>query len=242
MSKQTIGRGTILLFLSFISLVCASLSEGAKLQVRVNAGGHYTHNYRWGVFNFHLVPQMALWLEDEKGTFAGNIYITYRSATSKWVGGKDIRRPAALPIWSHKQGIPYKDGLYMPDREHPLPDAVTGATPKQSFTKEWRVPEGLPPWKYVIKAEVNNSFDYNEKYKKDLPENDPDFNAENGQPSVIYKGEMIFGPKGTKISLTPCGHGHPTGKDGKIYTNMKGVTDAWDIAESIEVEYIPEKR
>jgi hypothetical protein len=241
LSKQRVHCAIMLLLSSLALLACASISEGAKLEIAVNAGEYYTHNYRWGVFNLHLVPQMAFWLEDEKGIFVGNIYITYRSATSKWVGGKDIRRPAALPVWSHKQGVQCKDGLYMPDREHSLSDAVTGATPKQSFTKGWSIPEGLPPWKYVIKAEVNNSFDYNERYQKDLPENDPDFNAENGQPSVIYKGEMVFGPKGTKILLKLCGHGHPAGKDGKIYTDMRGITNAREIVRSIAVEYLPGK-
>jgi len=231
----------MLFLLLVVPLLWASMAEGAKLKITVDAGKHYTHSYRWGILNLRLVPQMAFWLEDEKGNFAANIYITYKSATSKWAGGKDIRRPAALPVWSHAQGIQYKDGLYMPDRDHPLPDAVTGATPKQSFTKEWNIPESLSPGRYVIKAEVNNSFDYNEKYKKDLPENDPDFNAENGQPSVVYKAEVALGPVAGKISLFPCGHGHPTGKDGKTYADMKGITSALEIVDSIAVEYLPGK-
>ena len=241
MRSQTIGRWTMLFLLLAVPLLLASIAEGAKLEITVNTGKHYTHSYRWGILNLRLAPQMAFWLEDEKGNFAANIYITYRSATSKWVGGKDIRRPAALPVWSHAQGIQYKDGLYMPDRDHPLPDAVTGATPKQSFTKEWNIPESLSPGRYVIKAEVNNSFDYNEKYKKDLPENDPDLNAENGQPSVVYEGEMVLGTKGAKIWLAACGHGHPTGRDGKIYADMKGLTSALEVVDSIAVEYLPGK-
>ena len=241
MGKQRIARLAMALVLFWAPLVMAAVSEGAKLEIRVKAGTHYTHSYKWGIINLRLVPQMAFWLEDEKGNFVTNIYITYRSATSKWAGGKSIRRPAALPVWSHKQGIQYKDGLYMPDREHPLPDAVTGATPKESFTKEWNIPEGLSPGKYVMKAETNNSFDYNDRYKKDLPEDHPDFNAENGQPSLVWKGELTFGQKDAKVSLSPCGHGHPTGKDEKLYTDMKGITDALQIVESIEVEYTPGK-
>jgi hypothetical protein len=230
-----------ILFLAVVSPRGIPPSEAAQLQIGVKAGQHYTHSYKWGIIKLRLVPQIALWLEDEKGQFAANIYITYRSATSKWAGGKDVRRPAALPVWSHRQGIRYSDGLYMPDRDHPLPDAVTGATPKDSFTKEWRIPGSLSPGKYVVWAEVNNSFDYNERYQKDLPEGSPDFNAENGQPSVVWRGDLVVGSKPAKIILSPFGHGHPMGKDGEIYTNMKGITDALQIVEDIAVEYLPGK-
>ena len=216
-------------------------TEAAQLQIGIQAGPLYTHSYKLGIIKFRLAPQIALWLEDEKGQFITNIYITYRSATSKWWGGKDLRRPAALPVWSHRQGIRYSDGLYMPDREHPLPDAMTGATPKESFNKEWPVPGALSPGKYVVWAEVNNSFDYNERYQKELPEGSPDFNAENGQPSVVWRGELAMGSKPTKIILSRFGHGHPMGKDGKIDTNMEGITDALQIVEGITVEYLPGK-
>ena len=241
MAKRSLDLGMVVFLLLLVLLIGSTRSEAAELEIRVNAGGHYTHHYRWGILNLRLIPQMAFWLEDEKGHFLANIYITYRSATSQWVGGRKVRRPAALPVWSHQQGIQYQDGLYMPDREHPLPDAVTGATPKNSFARELSLPKGLPPGKYVIKAEVNSSFDYNEKYQKDLSESDPDFNAENGQPSVIWKGGLVFGSKRTKVALSPCGHGEPMGKDGKINTDMNGITDASQIVESIEAEYTPGK-
>jgi hypothetical protein len=69
-----------------------------------------------------------------------------------------------------------------------------------------------------------------------LPKDNPDYNAENGQPSIIWKGEIIIGGEKMKTVLSPLGHENPLGKDGDISANIAGITSALEILEFIEVE------
>ncbi len=239
MGLQRIAPWAVAFLPWVLTLLFAATSGAAMLEIRVKGGEHYTHVYEWGIYHLRLIPLIAIWAEDENEDFIAHIYINNRSATSMWVEGRNIGRPAALPVWLHKQGIKYEDRAYVSDGNDPFLYAVASATPQESLIRRWDIPKSLSPGKYVIKAEINHAYDYNDRYQKDLPQDHPDFNAENGQPSVIWKGEWSFGLKEERISLSPYGHGHPLGKDGKIYTDMDGITDALKIVESVEAEYMP---
>ncbi len=229
----------MLISIVFLAVISISSPAGAsKLILNVKTGTEYSHQLKFGLLKFDIIPQMAFWVEDENGKFITNIYITEKSAKSKW-GIPGVNRPAALPIWSHNQGILYSTKLYMPDPKHPLPDAVTGATPKISFTREWVVPLDLASGKYKINAEINSSYDYNETYKKGLPADSSNYNDVNGQPSVLYQGEIILDKNDMKINLIPVGHGNPLGKNGEITADMTGITTALKIIDSVDVEFVP---
>jgi len=241
MKFQTIAPWTVAFLLAFLTLLFAATSGAAMLEIRVKGGERYIHDYRSRIYHLRLLPLIAVWVEDEDETFIAHIYISNRSATSIWGQGRNISRPTTLPVWLHKQGIKYEEQASLPDADDPLLYALATATPKVSLSKRWNIPESLFPGRYVIKAEINHVYDYNERYQRDLPKDHPNFNADNGQPSLIWKGEWSLGPEEARISLAPCGHGHPLGKDGEIYADMDGITDALQIVESIEVEYTPGK-
>jgi hypothetical protein len=188
-----------------------------------------------GFLKMIMIPQTAVWLEDWKGKFITNIFVTHKSAKSDWFGGDKIQRPDALPVWSHRMGVQYSDGLYMPDKKHPLPDAVTGATPKGANTIEWKFPPDFPAGKYYLYAEVNSSYDYNSVYRENLPQTNQYYNGVNGQPSVIYKAGIEAGSKPAVLIMNIIGHGEVQGRDGSVSTNLAEVEEAAQIIESIKI-------
>ncbi len=103
-------------------------------------------------------------------------------------------------------------------------DAVTSATPKGGivFTAE------IGDTEYVIKAEFNTSFDYNDFYTKKN-------SGVNGQPSVVYEAKIPADADG-EIRLSLAGTGSEKGADGKIYGDISNLTTAKNIVETITVK------
>ena len=118
----------------------------------------------------HNHPLMAIWIEDENGKFVQTLYVAESigkgvfkrgdSSSGKWMPG-EIRRPAALPYWSHRRGIKAKDGLFVPDKGNPVPDAYTGPTPTGNFTLHVRTDDSKLR-RFIIYFEINQSWDWNE--------------------------------------------------------------------------------
>ena len=99
--KNTTIVSSILLFL------CTIESSQQVINISYQAGKNYKHTQKLGLIKFTSEPQIAFWLEDSLRKFIRNIYVTKISAKSDWYGGHNVRRPEALPIWSHKMGIQY---------------------------------------------------------------------------------------------------------------------------------------
>ena len=119
--------------------------------------------------------------------------------------------------------------------------AITGATTETDFTKKWAMPTDLKTGTYIVKAEINHSKDFNEFYTEDAEQSDPNYSGGkmgSGQPSVIWKGKIRIGGEDQAVKLKKIGHGHPSGKDGEIYSNFDNIDSALDIVESIEIKYI----
>lgn len=93
-------------------------------------------------------------------------------------------------------------------------DAHSGATPagKKPISLERSIAMG--PGTYLVRGEVNSSFDYNETYPKRKGD-------VNGQPSLIYSGSFHIGEQAGEISvpLTP--------------EEAEGLTTARSILDSI---------
>jgi hypothetical protein len=232
--------GIILITLLIFVFVLTSFSQekltGTGLRITVTPGSNYAMEKNFGPFKVKLTPQMAFWLEDSNGKFLATLYVTYKSAKGAW--GLPVDRPASLPIWAYKRGIESKPGIYMPTNNKPLPDSETSATPTGKFVWEWDLPKDLKAGTYLIKGEVNRSFDYNDTFKDKLSEKDPNFNAENGQPSVLYEGTINIGNKTSSIELKPVGYGHPIGKTGDVVRDISKITTALDMLSSIKIEYV----
>jgi hypothetical protein len=265
----SVGTATAVLMLTALAAAWAAGGGPAaakpdaqgRLVLNVKDGRQWRHSYRvMLVAKVVTEPQMAFWLEDTAGNFVATIFVTHRAATDDWRTslGEDkskLQRPSALPVWRHK----HRGGGIQPPatctdcharrraedkstHDSEALDAITGATPPAGFSWEWALPPGLKPGVYVVKAEVNQSRDFTDVYRADLPESDPNYSggkAGSGQPSLIWQGTIDLGGGAALSTLKRVGHGHPTGANGDISTDLSTLTTALDIVESIRVSYIP---
>lgn len=124
----------------------------------------------------------------------------------------------------------------MPTRSKPLSDSITGATPTKSFTKEWNIPSNLNLKEVIVRVEVNNSFDYNDIYKKNLSKDDMYYNEVNGQPSLLFEGKIDLTKNNNTIKLSIIGHGDAMGTNGNVSKDLSFLSDSLKIINSIDVK------
>lgn len=70
--------------------------------------------------------------------------------------------------WCYAHGEQYDDGLYLPTKDKPLTDGISGATPKSGFDVKIR-PIGNSTC-FVVTIEVNHSTDFNDFYPESAKE------------------------------------------------------------------------
>jgi hypothetical protein len=126
-----------------------------------------------------------------------------------------------------------RDTLYIPTPENPVPDAITGPTPEGSFTLKTKMPE-LSEGGFSIMMEINQTWDWNGYWTNNKYPGNKDYEA-SAQPSVIYSANLHPSDLNEKIRLKPIGHGHYSGNDGKLYTDLSTLTTALEIADEITV-------
>lgn len=201
-------------------------------------------------------PQVAIWLEDSTGKYIETLLVTTSTAKGIFYSGRSAdnfkeadnntkiengapkRRVDALPYWSHKRGHEYQDGLYSPTTEEPLPDAITGATPKDNFyfSSSPSLIQGLNAFKVLV--EVNVAFDENEFYSEyDFLEDSLYHGGTGllGQPSVIYSATIRKSDTNRYYVLALQGHGHHSGSSGELIPETKTISTAKYIVERIVV-------
>lgn len=206
------------------------------VQVSVEKGENWIHKFDAGLISVKNSPQMAIWVEDLDGNYLTTVYVTKKIATQGWVSSGGNRRKEALPHWCYSRGVQYEDGLYLPTKKSPLPDAVTGATPKSSFSKV--LSDGSLPPKYIVKMEVNHSTDFNANFPKDAKEGSDAYSGGpegSGQPALVYSAVIDTTSNQICYSLTLVGHSSADGSDGEIYTDCTTLTTAMSIVKSITV-------
>lgn len=199
------------------------------------------------VFHFksgkkHSNALIAIWIEDMNESYLQTLYVSesiakgvFKRVTAvgnKWESG-EARRPAALPYWGHKRGIAEEDGLYVPTPKSPVPDAYSGATPQGSFTLTTKTDKRLDQ-KFRIFFEINQPFDFNEFWANTKFSDDSDYRT-SGQPSLVYSVTVDPSDSDPVYYLNPVGHGHYSGKSGKLYTNLSTITTALQIVSEITV-------
>lgn len=159
------------ILLVLFSIINIGLFANEKeVSITIDTGKHWKQKTPYFI---KTRPTFAVWIEDLNGNFIETIYVTSKIADQSWSGGKDIERPEALPYWVSKRGS-------LPTRETPVLDGISGATPKKSAVIKKTYNTGLT--EFIVKAEINNSFDYNDYYKKGN-----ELTGLNGQPSILYK-------------------------------------------------------
>ena len=190
---------------------------------------------RSGGFTFRITLdkgkcQMAVWLEDEQGRFVDTVMVTRKTAAKglgNRGGGLDDRwggsRLSVLPVWAYRRGKPDERGNPYPDKDHPLPDTVTAASPKAGeMVRHWAPLYPLAPGVYHFYIEVNASFDDNEYH---------DYSWYRGQPSVVWKGDIAVGGKQAAGAAKPLGHGDPAGADGRINPDLSTLSTALTLVK-----------
>lgn len=190
-------------------------------------------------------PLFAVWAEDSIGNYLETLYISKVISSSTFDYGKKVnekwesaivRRPEALPYWSHKRNIKASDGLFIPLDKAPDLDAVSGATATSSFVINSKSNfNNLTNYKILI--EFNQSFDWNEYYTKGKFPNDKIYSGTGkvGQPSLIYATKITTGDlnSATHQIMTLVGHGHHSGENGTLFTDVSNITTAKKIADRI---------
>ncbi len=202
-------------------------------------------------------PQMAVWTEDSEGNYLETIFVSKATARGLFFGGRskenfrtfdekkdavgDYRRVNALPVWSHKRGVTYADGMYVPTNKNPLPDAITGETLIDNFKLLTSVKRSDS---FVLKMEINVAFDDNEYYSEyDFPDDEVYHNGTGqlGQPSIIFEAPIDMNDGKKYYLMELVGHGHHSGQTGEIYSDLSTLTTAKQIVERIVVGVNPNK-
>ncbi len=196
------------------TIVCSMLSAKG-ITISIDAGENWKEKRD---------PQVAVWLEDAKGNYVKTLYVTNRASKKSWVFSPKEGRPESLPVWYHAAKFDSNKESTGTRNDSDLQiDAVTSATPKRGIVFSADIDENP----YIIKAEFNNSFDYNDFYTKEN-------SGVNGQPSVIYEAELPAELNG-EIVLRFAGTGDVNGKTGNISEDFSQLTTANKIVKCIAV-------
>lgn len=220
-------------------IVEMDLNKEVQLSIDLLRSEHYWH------------PQMAVWVEDTLGNYLETIFVSNATAKDIFFGGRsknnfkefdqqktgngDYRRVNALPVWSHKRGVQYEDGLYVPTRANPLPDGISGATIKDNF-KLLSSLDAIAPFK--LKIELNVAFDDNEYYSEfDFPDDEiyHSGTGQLGQPSIIFETKIDLDDRQKYYLMDLVGHGHRSGQTGELFKDLSKLSTALEIVERIVV-------
>jgi hypothetical protein len=220
------------------------VDAGVPATVQVTAGEHFTHKLRiMPLIRVTNAPQMAAWCETTDGQFLATLFVTERLGTGGWRSAPadptptaEIRRPESLPVWAHRHGRVYADGLRVPTSEEPAADAVTAATPRQGFTLQTLLPTGYD--ELVVFFEVNHSADFNDSFGAELAPGHPRYSGGpwgSGQPALVYRAlvSTADAPATTKLALV--GHAAPDGSSGEIDPDLSEVTTAQHIVSKVRI-------
>ena len=214
-----------------------NMDDDLRLTIDLLRSEHYWH------------PQMAIWLEDSVGNYLETLFVSKATAQGLFYGGRskdnfkdfdakkqgtgDYRRVNALPVWSYKRNVKYADGMFVPPRDEPLPDAITGATLVDNF-KMITSADHLE--KFNVFLEINVAFDDNEYYSEyDFPDDEVYHNGTGqlGQPSIIFHSDVDMKDGEDYYIMKLMGHGHHSAQNGKIYSDLSSLTTAKQIVERI---------
>ncbi len=210
--------------------------SGHKIVIQFTKGESHNH------------PLMAFWLEDTSGRYIQSLYVAKSIAkgyfrygdasTGRWKPGP-LRRPAALPYWGHKRGIKANDGYYIPAKDSPMPDAVTGPTPKADFILKTNSKHKKPEV-FNVMMEINQSWNWNHYWHNNKFPDDEHYKT-SSQPALVYKATININNLLPEYIMKPIGHSHWSGKNGNLYDDLSTITTALDIVDEVKIKIeVPE--
>lgn len=230
-----------LIFLSLLGLGACQKElmeyEQGDVLVHIEEGKGWLHDFPLflGIKKKNS-PQIAIWIEDTAGCYLSAIYVTHKIATQSWQQAGDNRRQEALPHWCYSRGVKYADGLYLPTKDRPLTDGISGATPRGSFDVRICPKEALNV--FVVKVEINHSTDFNDSYPKSARKGEADYSGGregSGQPALVYAARVDLSSGQRSFDAVLTGHSSPDGSSGEISTDLSGLTTALSIVKRITV-------
>jgi len=206
-----------------------------NISVVVEEGENWIHDFPLFLgIDLKNPPQFAIWIEDTAGNYISTLFVTKRIATEGWRSNGGNRRKEALPHWCHQRGVIYDDGLYLPTKNQPLTDGISGATPKSGIELKLQPADYLR--QFVIKAEFNHSIDFNDSFPENATEGDFNYSGGNmgsGQPALVYSALINLESEINEYTLNLIGHSSPDGSNGDIYNDLSGITTADKIVKQI---------
>lgn len=215
--------------------------SGIPIEIELRKGAHYESDPQplFLGLTYTSTPQVAFWLEDLEGQYINTIYVTQKISNASFVSTDDIfktvSRPESLPHWAHQRGVSYGGDSFMPSTDNNDLDGMTGATPLGNYDVRSKLKTELRQFKVMM--EINRSYDFNDFYTKDKYPNDPIYSGSgsSGQPSVIYSTTINLDDNEQTYIMKPVGHGHYSGKDGKLYPNLQGIDTALQLVKRVIV-------
>jgi len=201
------------------------LTAQEKLTITVIPGKHWESKMWILIVPVTKTPQIAAWVETPDGEYVTTLMVTGRAAKKEWRGSPEGGRPESLPVWYHASRLAAENI-----------DAASSATPSGSAAVVGNASSLVPGKEYVVRLEVNHSFDYNDVWTKKGRTGDAGFSGVNGQPSLIYEGRIVAGQT-VPVVLKPVGTGSVDGSDGRIRAGTSGLTTAMSIIETASVVY-----
>ena len=222
----------------FQTIALAPNQGDTDLRISLRTGEHY-YSPPQPLFlglTYQSTPQMVFWLEDLEGNYLETLYVTSKVASSNFRNASFTdtalqRRPESLPYWAHKRGITDADGLLVPQANNADLDGVTAATPIGHYDVKTQFKIGDKPVRLML--EINRSYDFNSYYSRDRFPNDPIYSGSgsSGQPSLIYSATL--GSHQQHYILQPIGHGHHSGQDGELYSDLSNFDTALDLVDLV---------
>ena len=196
---------------------------GSALRVEIKPGAHWSSRMQAGPLVFNVLPQFAIWTEDDAGNLVETLYVTGADFSAMRHAAKNEKQAEffsqILPVWSTRT---VANGSSLPSKASPYPDTVTSATPTGPVTLVTSLTD--PAEATTIYLEINKSSDVNSTFT------DAD-NDWAGQPSLVYAARL--GPKSTRLEL--IGHGGRLRDEPAIYADLSGFDTALEQVASIVV-------
>ncbi|HOO83488.1 MAG TPA: hypothetical protein PLS94_02910 [Prolixibacteraceae bacterium] len=216
----------------FENISSNSNAKGSKLEIKFLKGTSHNH------------PTFTIWVEDVEGNFIETLFVTRYLATGIYGHGSlgegkwdnkpgQAQRPSTLPYWLHKKGSIDESGSLLPNPQHPMPDAITGATPKGDFILNTSTTKELPK-KFRLMLEINQPWDWNEYWHNNLYPDDTNYKS-SCQPALVYSVLIDTDSQNKTYYLNPIGHSHYSGKDGNLYTDLSTISSAKNIINKVSV-------
>lgn len=226
--KLFIGIGA-LAGIAVLIVVYELLSVRGRTQVQVNI---HQNKELIHLSTFAEPPQFAVWLENPETHKCVSVFVTHRVGIGDWEGKANV--PVALPRWFELFKVNgQKDQTQAKSKD--LPEAVTGATPKDDYFSVRA--EVKPGTHWICWVEMNLAGDFNDYYTEQDVESKKVDEFSNGQPALLFRSDFVAN-EGEKFQFSL--YGESLWEEGKTRTApvSEGVTTAKQVFDKMNIEII----